>query len=56
MHHDIRTRPFGTTGIQVSELGLGCNRIGEDILSDREWIALLELAADLGITVFDTAE
>ena len=34
---------------------MGCNRVGEDSLSDEEWIALLHHAADLGVTVFDTA-
>jgi aryl-alcohol dehydrogenase-like predicted oxidoreductase len=55
MSNDIRTRPFGTTGIAVSEIGLGCNRIGESFNTESEWIALLELAVDLGVTVFDTA-
>ena len=52
---DIPRRPLGTTGLTVSELGLGCNRIGEAIRSDDEWIALLRQAADWGITLFDTA-
>jgi aryl-alcohol dehydrogenase-like predicted oxidoreductase len=56
MHHDIKHRAFGATGITVSEIGMGCNRVGESIHSDAEWIALLRLAADLGVTVFDTAE
>ena len=52
---EIPRRPLGATGLIVSELGLGCNRIGETILSDDEWIALLHQAADRGITLFDTA-
>jgi len=51
----IPQRPLGSADIHVSELGLGCNRIGEDIQSDAEWIALLNRAADIGVTVFDTA-
>lgn len=53
--HQIPKRALGSSDIQVSELGLGCNRIGEDILSDTEWIALLHRAVDLGVTAFDTA-
>jgi myo-inositol catabolism protein IolS len=55
MKYDIRQRPLGTTGLVVSEVGLGCNRIGENIQSDAEWIHLLRQAADWGVTVFDTA-
>lgn len=53
--HDIPRRSLGASGIEVAELGLGCNRIGEDICSDGEWIALLHRAADLGVTIYDTA-
>jgi len=53
--HGIPKRVIGSSGIYVSELGLGCNRIGEDILSSNDWIALLHRAVDLGVTVFDTA-
>lgn len=51
----IPLRPLGNSGPLVSELGLGCNRIGEDLHSDCEWIRMLRRAADLGITLFDTA-
>lgn len=53
--YTIPHRPVGETGPKVSEIGLGCNRIGEDFLSDKEWIRMLNQAADWGITVFDTA-
>ena len=55
MEKDLKHRLLGATGITVSEIGLGCNRIGENIQSDKEWIALLLQAADWGITLFDTA-
>jgi len=55
MKYDIPSRPLGSTGIKVSEIGLGCNRIGENFLSDQEWIDLLRQAADWGVNVFDTA-
>jgi aryl-alcohol dehydrogenase-like predicted oxidoreductase len=49
-------RKLGKTGLSVSEVGLGCNRLGQDYASDKHWIALVQRAADLGVTVFDTAE
>ncbi|MFN2110614.1 MAG: aldo/keto reductase [Anaerolineae bacterium] len=52
MHH----RPLGKTGLVVSEVGLGGNRLGQDYASDEHWIALVQRAADLGVTIFDTAE
>jgi aryl-alcohol dehydrogenase-like predicted oxidoreductase len=51
----IPSRRVGASALEVSELGLGCNRIGENILSDAEWIALIHRAIDLGVTTFDTA-
>ena len=53
--YTIPHRSLGNTGLTVSEIGLGCNRIGEGFLSDEEWIRLLHQASDWGITVFDTA-
>lgn len=55
MNYDIPKRTLGSSGITVSAVGLGCNRIGEDIQSDDEWIRMLYQAADWGITVYDTA-
>ena len=49
-------RELGKTGLKVSEVGMGCNRLGQDYASDEHWIALAQRAADLGVTVFDTAE
>ncbi len=48
-------RPLGTTGLQVSALGLGCGAIGDPALDDREVAALLDGALELGVNVFDTA-
>ena len=55
MARELTHRLLGVTGIKVSAIGLGCNRIGENILSDGEWIRLLQQAADWGIPLFDTA-
>jgi len=53
----MRRRAFGTTGLQVSELGLGCARIGGIFQRDASaFITLLERARDEGINFFDTAD
>ena len=49
-------RKLGATGLTVSEIGLGCNRLGEDDQSDAHWIELVRTAADLGVDIFDTSE
>lgn len=52
----MQYRELGTTGVKVSEVGMGCNRLGQSYQSDDEWVKLVQRAADLGVTVFDTAE
>jgi aryl-alcohol dehydrogenase-like predicted oxidoreductase len=48
-------RAFGTTGLQVSAVGLGCNNFG--IRLDRGATAnVVQAALDAGITLFDTAD
>ena len=49
-------RDLGRTGLRISEVGLGCNRIGEPIASDQEWDLLVKHSLDLGVNIFDTAE
>ena len=49
-------RELGKTGVRISEVGLGCNRLGQSYATDDHWISLVRRAADLGVTVFDTAE
>ncbi|MCD6284345.1 MAG: aldo/keto reductase [Anaerolineae bacterium] len=49
-------RELGKTGAKVSEVGMGCNRLGQSYESDDFWTKLVLRAADLGVTVFDTAE
>ena len=51
----MEQRVFGKTGLKVSVLGFGAGRIGGDELSEKEVETLLNAAADLGITLFDTA-
>lgn len=61
----MELRPLGATGLQVSPLGLGTVKFGRNqgvkyphpfaLPTDREALALLELAWDLGINLLDTA-
>ena len=47
--------PFGTTGLTVSRLGLGCGGLGETRVSEADAERLVLGALDLGITFFDAA-
>jgi aryl-alcohol dehydrogenase-like predicted oxidoreductase len=48
-------RDFGTTGLRVSAVGLGCNNFGMRV--DREATRkVVHAALDAGITLFDTAD
>lgn len=56
----MRTRPFGTTGIDVSEIGLGAWQLGRssqwpDGPDEREAVRLVHAAIDAGVTFIDTA-
>jgi aryl-alcohol dehydrogenase-like predicted oxidoreductase len=55
----VRQRPFGTTGLVVSEIGVGCSRLGGVFStgsSPREETDLLRSAVDSGINFFDTSD
>jgi hypothetical protein len=51
----MRYRSLGTSGLEVSVVGLGCNNFGRrlDVNGTR---AVIDAAIDEGITLFDTAE
>lgn len=49
-------RAMGKTGAQVSDVSMGCNRLGESRESDGHWVSLVRRAVDLGVTLFDTSE
>ena len=51
-------RPLGTTGLEVSVIGLGCNHLGSQGpgRTRADMIRLLECAADRGVTFYDTAD
>lgn len=48
-------RELGTTGVVVSEIGMGCNRLGEEDQPNDHWVRLVQRAVDLGVNIFDTA-
>ena len=56
----MQTRVLGSSGLEVSAIGLGCMRMsaghGEVAATKEEMIALLRTAVELGITFFDTAQ
>lgn len=49
-------RQLGNQDAKVSEISLGCNRLGEANSPDSHWIDLVRQAVDLGVNLFDTAE
>jgi aryl-alcohol dehydrogenase-like predicted oxidoreductase len=51
-------RRLGNTGLQVSEIGLGCSNVGGGVFDkdDRDSIRLLNFAFEQGINFFDTAD
>jgi aryl-alcohol dehydrogenase-like predicted oxidoreductase len=54
----MNQRPLGRTGLQVSEIGYGAWGIGQSMwlgAEDDESVRALNRAADLGVTLFDTA-
>lgn len=53
----LPTRPFGATGERVTILAIGCgNRLWAGYKTEERGAAALQLALDLGIRYFDTAQ
>ena len=56
----MQARVLGSSGFEVSAIGLGCMRMsaghGKVAATKEEMIALLRTAVELGITFFDTAQ
>ncbi|MHC4408219.1 MAG: aldo/keto reductase, partial [Planctomycetota bacterium] len=48
-------RALGSTGLKVSLAGLGCHPIGRGGLKEKEAVAVVRRAHELGINYFDTA-
>jgi aryl-alcohol dehydrogenase-like predicted oxidoreductase len=51
----MKYRRLGTSGLKVSEIGLGCNNFGMRI-DQEQTTAVVSAALDAGITFFDTAD
>ena len=51
----IEQRPFGSTGLTVSRIGLGAGQVGERDVTEPQAERLLRGALDLGVTLVDTA-
>ncbi|MFD7559513.1 aldo/keto reductase, partial [Streptomyces sp. NPDC059835] len=51
----MRHLPLGSSGLQVSAVGLGCNNFGGR-LDARATRAVVDAALDAGITLLDTAD
>jgi aryl-alcohol dehydrogenase-like predicted oxidoreductase len=51
----MRMRRLGTSGLKVSEVGLGCNNFGMRIDQDQTQ-AVVDAAIEAGVTLFDTAD
>jgi aryl-alcohol dehydrogenase-like predicted oxidoreductase len=51
----MKMRRLGTSGLKVSEVGLGCNNFGMRI-DAKETQGVVDAALDAGITFFDTAD
>lgn len=55
----MRTRTLGTSGLEVSALGLGCMGLSHGYgppVDDADGIALIRGAVEAGVTFFDTAQ
>jgi len=59
MKTEIKKRELGRSGLEVSEIGLGCMGMGfgYGVIADEDQsIRLIRKAVELGVTFFDTAE
>ncbi|HEX4912086.1 MAG TPA: aldo/keto reductase, partial [Permianibacter sp.] len=51
----LTPRPFGSTGLQVTPLGLGAQWLGDPAVPEHEVEALLDAVQAAGINLIDTA-
>src|SRR5262249_38064782 len=52
----MRYTTYGRTGLDVSRLSMGCNRLGDPGVDPAQWPPIVKRALDLGITFFDSSE
>jgi myo-inositol catabolism protein IolS len=51
----VKYRTFGRTGLNVSTVSLGSNRLGDPGADPDRWPLIVDRAIDLGVNFFDTA-
>jgi aryl-alcohol dehydrogenase-like predicted oxidoreductase len=51
----MRYRTFGRTGLKVSTVSMGCNRLGDPGVDPAAWPPVVERALHLGVNFFDTS-
>lgn len=51
----MQYRVFGRTGLEVSTVSMGCNRLGDPGVAETQWPPLIERALELGVNLFDTS-
>jgi aryl-alcohol dehydrogenase-like predicted oxidoreductase len=51
----MRYRSFGRTGLNVSTVSLGTNRLGDAGVDPAAWPPIVERALELGVNLFDTS-
>jgi myo-inositol catabolism protein IolS len=51
----MRYTTFGRTGLTVSQLSMGCNRLGDPGVDPAQWPPIVRRALELGVTFFDTS-
>src|SRR5260370_23699131 len=51
----MRYRIFGRTGLSVSAVSMGSNRLGDPGVDPSVWPPIVERALQLGVTFFDTS-
>jgi aryl-alcohol dehydrogenase-like predicted oxidoreductase len=52
----MRYTTFGGTGLTVSRLSMGCNRLGDPGVDPAQWPPVVKRALDRGVTFFDSSE
>jgi myo-inositol catabolism protein IolS len=51
----LRYVTFGRTGLRVSTISMGCNRLGDPGVDPARWPPVVERALACGVTLFDTS-
>ncbi|MGE3272856.1 MAG: aldo/keto reductase, partial [Chloroflexota bacterium] len=51
----MRYITFGRTGLEVSQLSMGCNRLGDPGGDPAQWPPVVQRALEMGVTFFDTS-